>query len=264
MINSVVTILPRDFLVGPNVDSSSPESPSYHPWVEEKAVGKIETEGGREKVRYMDERICMYVRLREKASERERGKEKNVYIHISHTDDPFPHSVRCARTLKPGNFKGCRMRIGCVGVWASGLPATWGNAHAESSSLQSDTFQTNRQTRHANDRERSGGHLLKPTYTRYITSTTFFSPQIFCLSFSLFLAYCFSHHFIIIIAIIVISIITFSHAFCASHHHETKSRRRVSSYHSVIYKIVNKCSKRAFYLAPSTRVFCSHRCRPIE
>lgn len=143
--------------------------------------------------------VCMCVRVRvsgrarEKASERERGKGKNIYIHISHTDDPFPHPVRCARTLKPGNFKGCRMPVGCVGVWASGLPATWGNAHAESSSLQSDTFQTSRQTRHANDRERSGGHLLKPSYIRAISRVQLFflPPQRFSpLNTSLSLAHC--------------------------------------------------------------------------
>lgn len=42
-------------------------------------------------------------------------------------------------------------------------------------SLQSDTFQSSRQTRHANDRERSGGHLLKlrvVLYTYLIITTT--------------------------------------------------------------------------------------------
>lgn len=43
-------------------------------------------------------------------------RNKYMYIHICHTDDPFPHPVRCARTPELGNFKGCRIRVGCVGV----------------------------------------------------------------------------------------------------------------------------------------------------
>lgn len=83
-----------------------------------------------------------------KNKERKEGEKKGVCIlyiiriYISHTDDPFPHPVRCARMPEPGNFKGCRIRVGCVGVWASGLPATRGNANTES--LQSDTFRTRR------------------------------------------------------------------------------------------------------------------------
>lgn len=48
-----------------------------------------------------------------------------------------------------------------MGVWASGLPATWENAHAES--LQFDIFETRRQTRDANNRMSAPeDNLLKP------------------------------------------------------------------------------------------------------
>lgn len=77
----------------------------------------------------------------------------------------------------------CVCVCGCVGQRLAGntgqrctLYRTPRKAHtAVVESLQSDTFQTSRQTRHANDRERSGGHLLKlrvVLYTYLIITTT--------------------------------------------------------------------------------------------